>query len=295
MVTTSTAVPVTAEAYRLSEGPVWDADRDRVLWVDIPAGRVHEGKFAGGALIATAQHDFPATVGAVVPARDGSLLVAAHDRLVRLGAAGRRSLAAPVLPAGKNSRFNDGACDPAGRFLIGSMALDNRHCDDVLYRLEIDGTASELDTDLSLSNGLCWSPDGATMYSIDTTPGTIWVRDYHASDGSTGLRRPFLQLPDVSPDGMCADADGNLWIAIFGGGQVRCYSPSGDLLATVVVPAPNTSSVAFIGTKLDTLLITTGREGLSAGQLAEFPDSGKLFTAEVGVRGLATTSWCGSG
>jgi len=295
MLTTSTAVPVTADAYRLAEGPVWDADRDRVLWVDIPAGRVHEGVITDGVVVAGMQHKFPATVGAVVPARDGSLLVAAHDHLVSLGEEGRRSLGAPMLPAGQNSRFNDGACDPAGRFLIGSMALDDRRGEDALYRLETDGTASELDADLSLSNGLCWSPDGSTLYSIDTTPGTIWVRDYHASDGSTGPRRPFLQLPDVSPDGMCADAEGNLWIAIFGGGQVRCYSPSGDRLATVVVPAPNTSSVAFVGTGLETLLITTGREGLSGTQLAEFPDSGKLFTADVGVRGLPTTPWRGSG
>jgi sugar lactone lactonase YvrE len=289
------AVPVTTEAYQLAEGPVWDADRERVLWVDIPAGRVHEGVFAHGAVIATGQHEFPATVGAVVPAPDGTLLVAAHDRLVRLGGADRQTLGSPRLPAGKNSRFNDGGCDPAGRFLIGSMALDDRRGEEVLYRLEIDGTVSEVDNDLSLSNGLCWSPDGSKLYSIDTTPGTVWIRDYDATDGSTGPRRTFLQLPDVSPDGMCADVDGNLWIAIFGAGQVRCHSPAGVRLATVMVAAPNTSSVAFIGRELDTLLITTGRDGLSAAQLAEFPDSGKLFTADVGARGLPTTPWRGPG
>src|SRR3954465_9040314 len=110
--TTIAAVPVTADAYQLAEGPVWDADRERILWVDIPAGRVHEGILVDGAVITTGQHDFPATVGAVVPARDGSLLVPAHDQLISVGASGRRVLGAPLLPAGQRSRFNDGGCDP---------------------------------------------------------------------------------------------------------------------------------------------------------------------------------------
>jgi sugar lactone lactonase YvrE len=293
--TTIAAVPVTADAYQLAEGPVWDADRERVLWVDIPAGRVHEGVFADGAVISTGQHDFPATVGAVVPARDGSLLVAAHDRLVSVSDAGRRVLGAPKLPPSKHSRFNDGGCDPAGRFLIGSMALDDRRGGEVLSRLESDGTVSEVDTDLTLSNGLCWSPDGSQLFSIDTSPGVVWVRDYNPASGQIGRRHQFLRLTGESPDGMCADADGNLWIAIFGAGEVRCYSPTGDRLATVVVPAPKTSCVAFIGSQLDTLLISTGRGELSAAQLEEFPDSGRLFTAAVGVCGLPTTPWRGPG
>jgi sugar lactone lactonase YvrE len=293
--TTIAAVPVTADAYQLAEGPVWDADRERILWVDIPAGRVHEGIFVDGAVITTGQHDFPATVGAVVPARDGSLLVAAHDRLVSVSASGRRVLGAPLLPAGQHSRFNDGGCDLAGRFLIGSMALDDRRGEEVLYRLEIDGTVSEVDTDLTLSNGLCWSRDGSQLFSIDTSPGMVWVRDYDQVSGQIGPRRQFLRLAGESPDGMCADATGNLWIAIFGAGEVRCYSPTGARLATVVVPAPNTSCAAFIGSQLDTLLISTARGELSAAQLEEFPDSGRLFTAVVGVRGLPSTPWRGSG
>ncbi|MEP6563047.1 MAG: SMP-30/gluconolactonase/LRE family protein, partial [Nakamurella sp.] len=173
--------PVTTELYQLPEGPVWDAERERVLWVDIPAGRVHEAIFTGGTLTPTRQHDFPgqdmpgryapSTVGAVVPAQDGSLLVATRDALVVLApsdrprpvardditgrdreqrtqpaACARRALGGPILPSGKNSRFNDGACDPAGRFLIGSMALDGRRGQEVLYRLENDRSVTELDT-----------------------------------------------------------------------------------------------------------------------------------------------------
>ncbi|MET0863522.1 MAG: SMP-30/gluconolactonase/LRE family protein [Nakamurella sp.] len=295
MVTTTIAVPASTTAYQLAEGPVWDAALERVLWVDISAGRVHEGVFADGVLTPTRQHDFASTVGAVVAARDGSLLVATRDRLVTIAGTGRHALDAPVLPPEKNSRFNDGGCDPAGRFLIGSLALDDRLGEEVLYRLEADGRATELDTQLSLSNGLCWSPDGSSLYSIDTTPGIVWVRDYDPANGSTGQRRLFLHLDGESPDGMCADADGNLWIAIYGAGQVRCYSPAGEQLAIVVVPAPNTTSVAFIGPELDTLLISTARQGLSGDQLARFPDSGRLFTAAVGVRGLPPTPWRGSG
>jgi sugar lactone lactonase YvrE len=92
---------------------------------------------------------------------------------------------------------------------------------------------------------------------------------------------------------MCVDAEGNLWVAIWGAGQVRCFSPDGEPLATVEVAAPNTSSVALVGPNLDTLLITTASEQLSADQLAQYPDSGKLFTAEVGARGLPVPYWSG--
>jgi sugar lactone lactonase YvrE len=283
-------------AYGLGEGPVWDAERGRILWVDIDAGEVHTGTLRDGVIDdATPLVRLDETVGAVACAPDGRLLVAGARDLHAVDPDGRRGqrLVALIDPA-TNSRLNDGACDPAGRFLVGSMALDDRQEQECLYRLRDDGQVAVIDDDLTLSNGLGWSPDGSVLYSVDTTPGIVWSRPYEPASGACGARACALNVADGSPDGLCVDVAGNLWIAIWGAGEVRCHAPTGELRATVAVPAPNTSSVAFVGPALDTLLITTAREDLTAAQLAEFPLSGHLFTARLsGVAGLPTTAWAG--
>ena len=277
-----------ADAYILGEGPVWDPDRNRLLWVDIVAGVVFAGSLEpeAGTVLVTESWPFTTTVGAVVTAADGTLLVAERETLTRVDTDGTRTSLARVLPEGSRSRLNDGAVDPAGRFVVGSLAQDDRAGEEVLVRLEADRSLTSIDTDLNLSNGLDWTPDG-TLYSIDTVPGVVWARDYT----SLGERRILLEFTDGQPDGMALDRDGNLWIAIWGGGRVECRSPGGDLLAVVETGAPHTTSVAFAGPALDVLVITTATEGLRPEELAEFPDSGRLFTADVGVRGRATPYW----
>jgi sugar lactone lactonase YvrE len=271
-------------AYGLAEGPLWDAERARVLWVDINAGEVLAATLRNGVLRdATTLARLDETVGVAVCARDGRLLVA-----------GARSVFIPGDPDSaitlfhaKDSRLNDGACDPAGRFLVGSMALDDRRGEECLYRIELDGSVTIIDDDLTLSNGLAWSPDGSVLYSVDTTPGVVYRRPYDAASGAWGERAVALAIEDGSPDGLSVDADGNLWLAVWGAGQVRCHTPAGELVATIALPAPHVSSVAFVGPRLDTLLITTARE--DAG-----PTSGHLFTANVGARGTPPTPWAGT-
>jgi sugar lactone lactonase YvrE len=280
------------EVYGLSEGPVWDAERERVLWVDINVGNVHIGTFADGRMVPTERLSFPGTVGAVVCSADGTLLVAGARHLHTIRADGSREDGVQVIPDDKASRLNDGGCDPVGRFLVGSLCLDDREQDEQLLRIE-GSQVTVIDDDLSLSNGLAWSPDGTRFYSIDTIPGVVWVRDYDCDTGHWGERRVLLKISDGSPDGMCLDRDGNLWIAIWGAGEVRCFTPSGEQLATIEVPAPNTSCVAFVGPELDTLLITTASEQLTPEQLQQYPDSGKLFTAKVGTTGLPVPTWSG--
>lgn len=293
---TTTAQP-TDGAHTLGEGPVWDADRGRLLWVDIQAGAVHAGTLDDGAVVVTDRWVVDETVGAVVPAADGRLLVAGRTHLHVLRPDGVLVSGPRVVPGGR--RLNDGACDPAGRFLVGSLALD----DDVpqgterLVRLERDGTLTVLDDDLVLSNGLAWSPDGTRLYSVDSGPGRVHVRDYDAATGATGARSTLLEV-DGTPDGLTTDADGNLWVAVYGAGQVRCLTPEGTLLHTVEVDAPATTSVAFAGPDLDVLVITTAREGLGEDDLAAHPESGRLFLADVrplGVRGLPAPGWDGRG
>ncbi|MEU7870475.1 SMP-30/gluconolactonase/LRE family protein [Dactylosporangium sp. NPDC049140] len=281
------ARPASASSYALGEGPVWDEARSRLLWVDILANTVHEGSLAAGLVTPARSWAFADTVGAVAVAADGSLLVAERHTLTAVALDGTRSTVARVLPADRESRLNDGAVDPAGRFLVGSLAQDDRRGEEVLVRLD-DAGVTVLDADLDLSNGLAWSPSGELFYSIDTLPGVVHVREYDVATGAVGERRDLLTIADGHPDGMCVDADGNLWIAVWGGARVECRSPSGALLDVVPVPAPNTSCVAFAG---DVLVITTAARGVPREQRAAHPDSGRLFTAAVGARGLPTTYW----
>ncbi|HTU98426.1 MAG TPA: SMP-30/gluconolactonase/LRE family protein [Solirubrobacteraceae bacterium] len=281
--------------YELGEGPLWDEGRARVLWVDINPGTVHVGELEAGVVEVRSEMRFGETVGAVVADADGALLVAGARRVYRVVDDRHIAVHRALVPEGKPSRLNDGACDPAGRFLVGSMALDGRRGEECLYRLDPDGAVSVLDRDLTISNGLAWSPAGDVMYSVDTIPGVVWSRPYDPASGDWGERSELVRMDRGGwPDGLCVDADGNLWVAIWGGGEVRCYAPSGERLATVTVPAPHTTSVAFAGPGRDELLITTATDQLTAPQREQYPLSGRLFVAHVGATGLSVTPWSGA-
>ncbi|MEU4422374.1 SMP-30/gluconolactonase/LRE family protein [Actinoplanes sp. NPDC024001] len=276
------ARPAGDQIHFLGEGPVWDAARERLLWVDIEAGEVHEGRLeTDGRVRRTRGWSFPETVGAIAVAAGGDLLVAERGSLTHLHSDGTRTPLARVLPEGRAGRLNDGAVDPAGRFLVGSLGGDR----EVLVRFE-NGGCTTIDDDLTLSNGLAWSPDGRLFYSVDTISRTVFVRDY-----PDGARRELFTLTDGHPDGLCVDAAGDLWLAVWGGGRVEHRSPTGELLGVVEVDAPHTTSVAFAGPGLDVLVITTATEHLSAADLIAHPDSGRLFTARVGATGLPTPYW----
>lgn len=283
----------TDASYELAEGPVWDADRERLLWVDIPRGRVLCGRLLMERVEVSDEHRFPGTVAAVVPTADMGLLVVLRRGFATVTADGTLRSGRPVVPETDHSRFNDGACDPAGRFLVGSMALDDREGTERLYRLDRAGAVEVIDDGLTLSNGLGWSPDGQTLYHVDSVPGVVWSRSYDPVSGVLGPRRDHLRVADGAPDGLCVDTEGNLWVAVWGAGQVRCFDAAARHLATVEVAAPHTSSAAFVGPALDRLLITTARADLSETQLAAHPLSGHVFLADVGVRGVPTAAWAG--
>jgi sugar lactone lactonase YvrE len=278
--------------YLLAEGPSWNAERQALQWVDIDNGRFFEGRLTDAGLESRVVYQGERTVGAAVHAEDGGYLVADVAHLVRLDAAGNRLGDLRIIPDGVPSRFNDGACDPAGRYLVGTLAWDGRPGGEALYRVEHSGEVTLLDHDLTISNGLGWSPDGGTFYSIDSVgpngTGTVWARDYDPDSGTFGQRRLFL-ASDGNPDGMVIDSVGNLWMAMWGLGEVRCYSPQAELVEVVSVSAPLTSSAAFIGADLATLLITTCSR--TEPGIAQTPDAGKLFTAEVPIPGRPTRAW----
>jgi sugar lactone lactonase YvrE len=286
-----TAVPLRGERHILAEGPVWIAETSSVLWVDVERGRVFEGVLTEGAIEQTARLDFPGRVGAAVRGDDGSLLVATERRLVIVAPDGTRTDGPAVVADGIASRVNDGACDPLGRFVIGTLALDEREGTERLLRVGHDGSLTVIDSDLTLSNGLAWSPDGSLLYSTDSVPGVIWVRDYDAASGKFGTRREHLRFGDGSPDGICVDVRGHLWVAIWGAGEVRSFDPDGVAGDTVRVAAPHVSSVAFVGDDRELLLITTASRDLDASELPAYPNAGRLFLVDVGVAGAPTTRW----
>lgn len=277
----------------LAEGPVWDAASGTVLWVDIVRGTVFEGELGDDAIVVAREWQFDGMVGAAVPAVGGGLLVAGEKQLVVIAPDGGRRDGPTIVEPGDPSRTNDGGCDPVGRFLIGTLRFDEAPGSDRLLRVEDDGSLRTLDRDLGISNGLAWSPDGRTFYSADTIAKTIWARDYDAGSGEIGERRAQLVL-DEHPDGICVDARGCIWAALWGTGQARAYMPEGELVDVVQVPAPHVSSVAFVGEALDRLLITTASRDLDDSGLARYPDAGRLFLADVGVAGIPTTPWSGT-
>jgi len=281
----------------LAEGPRWDDLHGLVSWVDIPNGRVFRGSLGTdavegvGGLMVTDRLDFPDTVGSAVPTSDGGLLVAAHDRLVTVAPDGTRHATAPVIERADQLRLNDSAVDPAGRLLVGSMATDGRPGAGALFRLDRSGRVTVLRRGMNLANGIGWSPDGTTLYLVDSVPGTLWSASYDVATGDVRGWTPLVSRFDGLPDGLCVDTAGRIWLAVWGGSQVRCFAPSGDPVAVVHVPAPHVTAAAFVGPALDRLLITTARVELDDETLTRYPDSGGLFLADVDAVGLPTTRW----
>ena len=183
--------------------------------------------------------------------------------------------------------MNDGGVDPAGRFLAGTMGLDERPGAGSLYRVDLDGSVHTVLTDLTISNGIEWTADGRTVYLADSGAATVRAYAYDVRTGEFGADRVFLDLSadDGPPDGMTIDDQDHLWVALWGAGQVRRYSPAGEQVAVVRVPTANTSSCAFAGPSLDQLVISTSTQGLSAADRAAQPDAGRLFCVRPGVSG----------
>ena len=214
----------------------------------------------------------PEPPGSIALRRAGGLLVAMQSGVFVLGP---RQPQPFVRPAEHEAglRFNDGRCDRAGRFWVGTLAEPDFPPRGVLYRIEADGRATAMRSALHVPNSLAWSPDGRTMYFADTPRHKIWAYDYDAAAGTFSQERLFAAPHPGLPDGSCVDADGCLWNAEWGGSRVVRYTPEGKIDRVLAVPAKNPTCCAFGGTRLDTLYITSAH---GAG----------LFAARPGVTGL---------
>lgn len=261
---------------RLGEGVCWHPSRQTIWWIDILGRRFYEAAPTGAAprIIACAQ-----LIGAIAPTRSGELIAALHEGIYLVdpetGATSR--FAAPADHDTKIFRFNDGKVDPAGRFWAGSMALDERPGQARLYRFGIDGSVAVMREEISVSNGLAWSPDARTMYYIDSPTRTVQSFAFDLEHGTLGPPRVAVQFAkaDGFPDGCTLDAEGHLWIAHWGAAKVtRWDMRTARLLQTVSLPVRNVTSCAFGGAKLDQLFITTAKDEKSA---APEPEAGFIF------------------
>lgn len=270
----------------LGEGPLWDMDGQRLYWVDILRHTVHR---FDPATSATDSVDVGELVGAAALSDRRSLVLALERGFAELDWDSRRitRLAEPVgEPTG--TRFNDGKCDPKGRFWAGTMALDGDTPVGSLYRLERHGAVHHLLGDVTVSNGLAWSSDGRTMFYIDTPTRVVQAFDFDLEHGTIGNRRTAFAIPEADgiPDGMTSDADGMLWIAHWGGAQVTRWNPlTGHRISALALPVTQVTSCCFGGRMLDELYITSARTGLSDADLRSQPLAGGVFRAKPGVRG----------
>lgn len=273
----------------VGESPVWDAANERLLWLDIPKGRMQA--LTGGQV---RSWDRGTMIGSIALADGGGLIAGTQEGFAMLRLDGdelvERDVAA-VLAAQAGMRMNDGACDRQGRFWSGSMALQAVAGEAVgrLYRL--DGLVAEPVVDgFVVQNGLAWSLDGRTMYVSDSHASvqTVWAFDYDTERGLPSNRRVFATgaLLGGRPDGAAVDSDGCYWIAASDGGKVVRLTPRGDIDAEVTVPTRNPTNLCFGGPDLRTMFVTSLRAG-------DTPDSeaGNVFAVETPWQGVAETSF----
>ena len=273
------------------EGPIWF--NDRLLYVDIEGHTLISLDPASGQ---ERSWDVGERIGTVVPRASGGVLYAGDSGIValNLSTGAKHALADPEPHKRASNRFNDGKCDPAGRFWAGTISLVKNIGDAALYMLDTAGALHLKVDEVTNSNGICWNANATKMYHIDTMTKQVRAYDYELDSGA--ITNPSIAIDtaaqgyDSSPDGMTIDADGNLWVAFCHGGCVTCFDPnSGQALRKVELPCVETTACAFGGPQLDRLFVTTGIH--SSKQEA---DAGKVFVIDgLGVRGVPACAYLG--
>ena len=266
------------------EGPIWDDAQQKLLWVDIEGQVLYVYDPADGS---NRRYDVGQIVGTVVPRYAHEVMLAVYDGFAsyNLDTQQLQLIANPEADK-PNNRFNDGKCDPAGRFWAGTMAFTNQTNEGALYCLDTDFSVNKKIGDVGISNGITWSLDHKTMYYIDSIARNVRAYDYDIDTGTICNEKILIEVPAEMgiPDGMTIDEAGMLWIAQFHGSRVCRWNPhTGDILQTIRLPASCITACAFGGKELDTLYITSA--ALAPG-IPDEPLAGGLFAVKPGVRGV---------
>ncbi|MBW4440236.1 MAG: SMP-30/gluconolactonase/LRE family protein [Plectolyngbya sp. WJT66-NPBG17] len=269
---------------RLGECPLWDIDRQQLFWVDVHNHRVHQFDPATGK-----DHYFDAgdVVSAIVLAGEDRLLMALRDQLAFLNT--ETGEITPLYQAKfpyPNTRFNDGKCDSKGRFWIGSISEAPQQAE--LYRYDPDGSWRVMETELTISNGLGWSPDQSMFYLADSIQHKIYAYSFDIEAGTIRDRRVLIDLTDeaVEPDGLSIDSQGNIWTALWDGWCIACFTPTGQEIKRIDLSVQRPTSVTFGGSELTDLYITSASVGLSQKEIQQGFNAGDLFrfsTSSVGM------------
>ena len=281
---------------QLGEGPLWDEQKSRLLWVDISRGTIHERYPHDHRHIAS---EFSVKIGAIVLDEDGEVIAATHHGFARMDLSNQSIIPIadpePELP---NNRFNDGKCDSRGRFWAGTMdEVTGKGGAGSLYVLDKEGRVTTKLTNITCSNGLAWSLDHQTLYYIDTGTRQVQAFDFEAVTGNIANGRVIIDVPESEglPDGMTIDQEGMLWIALWGGWKVARWNPqTGEKLDEIIFPASQITSCTFGGADFNDLYVTSARTGLDKQALTEQPYAGSLFVVKnMGCGGMPAARFTG--
>jgi L-arabinonolactonase len=277
----------------LGESVLWDHDSGRLHWVDIESSELWTLDPSCGR---TQTHKAPERIACFALRRRSGLLVGFASGFAFYDpATGQRQDLVRFEPDNPHTRLNDGKTDRQGRFVAGGFdEVEGKPVSSVV-RLDPDGRLTTLFGGVGCANGICFSPNGSTLYFADTNAATMWAFEYDIASGNVGKRKVVAGFKDQPglPDGSCVDAEGCVWNAQWNGRRVVRYAPDGRIDRVVEMPVLNPTCVAFGGAGLDTLYITTARYRMSADQLSADPASGALFAIKPGVRGLAEAKFAG--
>lgn len=272
----------------LGESVCWSPDDGSVLWVDIVGRKVLRTALSDGR---TEEWSFPEQTGFVQPADDGTWLVGQENSILVLDPrTGTREKFVDLEAGDRSTRTNDAGCDPQGKLLVGTMRMGDLQPVGSLYRIDAAHRIETLDRDLTIPNGIAFSPDGTTAYWADTFVKIrqVWRASCTAASGALGPKEPFVQIDEQRgrPDGAAIDEDGFYWVAAAWGWQLLRYAPDGRLDRAVRLPVQRPSKLAFGGPKLSTIFVTSISEGLGEDAEETQPLAGRLIALDLGIRGL---------
>ncbi len=270
----------------LGEGPIWSANTNSVTWTDITQNTFHTADIDTGR---TMSFGVPSMVGAIAHSKEGGYIAATQKGFARIGVDGKYSPLHSFLP--DDMRMNDGKVDPSGRFWAGSMALSFEKGRGSLYVLEKDNSYRSILDDITLSNGMGWSPDAQYFYYIDSVPGVLKRFDYDLYTGYISNPKDLITFDSSSgiPDGMSMSSDGKIVIALWDGGRIEIYEPSGEKVSEITLGVSRPTSCTFAGPNRDILIVSTASQGIDQ---ADEPLAGKILAVTgTGLSGLPTQQY----